>query len=94
MKCALLLRSMAQTLNMGNKDVEMTNALRLFGYEVVNLLYPDREPVGDAIVEKPGKWNFAPRQPIGQQQRPRIILSVGLCAPTSPNRSWPATTGQ
>lgn len=60
MKCALLLRSMAQTLNMGNKDVEMTNALRLFGYEVVNLLYPDREPVGDAIVEKPGKWNFAP----------------------------------
>lgn len=60
MKAALLLRSMAQTLNMGDKDVQMTNALKMFGYELVNLLYPDREPVGDAIVEKPGQWNFTP----------------------------------
>lgn len=60
MKCALLLRSMAQTLNMGDKDLQMTNALKMFGYDLVNLLYPDREPVGDAIVEKPGQWNFTP----------------------------------
>ncbi|HNK25577.1 MAG TPA: penicillin acylase family protein, partial [Cyclobacteriaceae bacterium] len=31
LKCALLLKSMAQTLNMGDKDIEMTNALKLFG---------------------------------------------------------------
>ncbi len=56
LKAALLLRSMAQTLNMGDKDVQMTNALQLFGRDLMNLLYPDNEGVGDAIVEKPGKW--------------------------------------
>lgn len=60
LKTALLLRSMAQTLNMRDKDVEMTNAVRLFGLELANLLFPDHEEVGDAIVEKPGKWNFNP----------------------------------
>ncbi|MCU0358722.1 MAG: penicillin acylase family protein, partial [Cyclobacteriaceae bacterium] len=58
LKCALLLKNMAQTLNMGDKDMQMTNALKLFGPEMIDLLYPDREPVGDPIVEKPGAWNF------------------------------------
>ena len=61
LKCALLLRSMAQTLNMGDKDIEMSNALALFGKETVDLLYPDREKkLGDPIVDNAGKWNFKP----------------------------------
>lgn len=60
LKCALLLKNMAQTLNFGDKDIEMTNALKLFGKEMVDLLYPDNEHVGDPIVDKPGQWNFAP----------------------------------
>lgn len=60
LKSALLLRSMAQTLNMGDKDMQMTNALKLFGKEMLDVLYPDLEPMGDPIVEKPGKWNFEP----------------------------------
>jgi penicillin G amidase len=60
LKCALLLKSMAQTLNMGDKDMQMTNALKLFGKEMVDLLYPDREPVGDPIVDKPNGWDFEP----------------------------------
>ncbi len=59
-KCALLLKNMAQTLNFGDKDIEMTNALKLFGKEMVDLLYPDNEHVGDPIVDKPGQWNFTP----------------------------------
>jgi len=58
LKCALLLKNMAQTLSIGDKDIEMTNALKLFGWEMVDLLYPDREPVGDPIVENPGGWKF------------------------------------
>lgn len=58
LKCALLLKNMAQTLNMGDKDIEMTNALHLFGKEMVDLLYPDNEHSGDPIVDKPGQWNF------------------------------------
>lgn len=60
LKCALLLKSMAQTLNMGDKDIEMTNALKLFGKENLELLYPDREPATDPIVNNPGNWKFNP----------------------------------
>lgn len=60
LKCALLLRSMAQTLNMGDKDIEMTNTLKLFGKETVDLLFPDIENVSDPIVDNTGKWNFKP----------------------------------
>ncbi len=58
LKCALLLKSMAQTLNMGDKDMEMTNVLKLYGKDVVDLLYPDRDTQEDPIVHKPGGWNF------------------------------------
>lgn len=57
-KCALLLKNMAQTLNMGEKDLEMTNALSLFGKEMIDVLYPDRERVGDPIVDNAGQWKF------------------------------------
>src|SRR5690606_24985066 len=60
LKSALLLRSMAQTLNSGDKDIQMTNALKLFGKEMIDVLYPDREPMGDPIVDKAGKWDFEP----------------------------------
>ncbi|MBX2966908.1 MAG: penicillin acylase family protein [Cyclobacteriaceae bacterium] len=60
LKSGLLLRSMAQTLNMGDKDMQMTNALKLFGKEILDVLYPDLEPMGDPIVDKTGNWNFEP----------------------------------
>jgi len=60
LKCGILLKSMAQTLNMGDKDIEMTNALHLYGKHMVDLLYPDREPDIDPIVDNPGGWNFDP----------------------------------
>lgn len=60
LKCALLLKSMAQTLNMGDKDIEMTNALKLFGKETLDLLYPDLESAVDPIVDNPGGWKFDP----------------------------------
>lgn len=56
LKCALLLKSMAQSLCIGDKDMENTNVLRMFGADVLDLLYPDREDVGDPIVDKPGSW--------------------------------------
>ncbi len=60
LKCGLLLKNMAQTLNKGDKDMQMTNALSLFGKEIVEILYPDNEGVADPIVEKPNSWNFIP----------------------------------
>jgi len=60
LKCGLLLKSMAQTLNMGDKDIEVTNALKRWGIDVVNQLYPDDEGVGEPIVSRPNDWKFNP----------------------------------
>ncbi|MBS1491745.1 MAG: penicillin acylase family protein [Bacteroidetes bacterium] len=60
LKSGLLLKYMAKTLNIGDKDFEMTNALKLFGKETVDLLYPDNEKVGDPIVDNPNGWKFKP----------------------------------
>jgi penicillin amidase len=60
LKCALLLKNMAKTLNMSEKDMEMTNALKLYGKEMMDLLYPDNENVGDPIVDNTGNWKFKP----------------------------------
>lgn len=60
LKCALLLKKMAQTLNIGDRDMEMTNALKLFGKETLDLLYPDRDLKTDPIVDNPGGWKFNP----------------------------------
>ncbi|MBS1488631.1 MAG: penicillin acylase family protein [Bacteroidetes bacterium] len=60
LKSGLLLKYMAKTLNIGDKDFEMTNALKLFGKETLDLLYPDNEKVGDPIVDNPNGWKFKP----------------------------------
>lgn len=58
LKTTILLKVMAQTLNMGDKDLEMTHALKLWGADMVNFLYPDWENVSDPIVDNPGAWKF------------------------------------
>lgn len=59
-KCALLLKNMAQSLNMSDKDMEMSNALKLFGKDMIDLLYPDREQSDDPIVYNPSGWKYKP----------------------------------
>jgi penicillin amidase len=81
MKSAILLKNMAQTLNMGEKDLEMTNTLHLFGKEMVALLYPDFENVGDPIVDQKEGWRF---QPVTTDSVP-LALPAGLASiPTNP----------
>jgi penicillin G amidase len=58
LKVGLLLMNMALTLNTGEKDLEMTNALKLFGKGNLDLLYPDYENSGDPIVDNAGNWKF------------------------------------
>ena len=60
LKSGLLLKYMAKTLNTGERDLEMTNALKLFGKETIDLLFPDQEGVGDPIVDNTGNWKFKP----------------------------------
>lgn len=92
LKSALLLRSMAQTLNMGDKDMQMTNALALFGKEMVDLLYPDLEPMGDPIVDRTDRWDF---EPVKTEDTPpalpaELIAISGLTTPdpTIGSNNW------
>jgi penicillin amidase len=58
--CAMLLKNMAQTLNMSEKDKEMTRALAALGRPTLELLWPDNENVGDPIVDRTNNWKFKP----------------------------------
>lgn len=85
LKCALLLKSMAQTLNMGDKDLEMTNALKLFGKENLELLYPDREPNTDPIVSNPGSWKFTvPKLDSVPLALPEEFINIKKLPPSDP----------
>ncbi len=60
-KAGLLLMNLSQSLNIGDADLEMTNALNLYGAEMIELLYMENDhPAGDPIVDLPGTWNFEP----------------------------------
>lgn len=72
LKSAYLLKYMAKTLNTGERDLEMTNALKLFGKETIELLFPDNEGVADPIVDRTNQWDFKPQK----------IDSVELAIPT------------
>lgn len=61
LKAGLLLKNLSQTLNISEKDLEFTNALQLFGKEMVDLFYFESDrPIGDPIVDNPGGWKFNP----------------------------------
>jgi penicillin G amidase len=60
-KVGYMLKNLSQTLNLKETDVEMTNALKLLGRDMVELLYAENDrPFADPIVDNPGNWKFTP----------------------------------
>lgn len=57
-KTALLLMYMTKMLAGGDEDLEYTNALRLFGKENFDLLFPDFFDVNDPIIPTETDWSF------------------------------------
>ncbi|WP_179016859.1 penicillin acylase family protein [Winogradskyella forsetii] len=57
-KTALLLMYMTKMLAGGDEDMEYTNALRLFGKERFDLLFPDFFDITDPIIPKETDWSF------------------------------------
>ncbi len=56
-KTALLLMYMTKMLAGGDSDLEYTNALRKFGKERFDLLYPDFFDINDPIIPKDTDWS-------------------------------------
>jgi penicillin amidase len=92
LKCALLLKNMAQTLNIGDKDIEMSNALKLFGKDMIDVLYPDREPLTDPIVDLPGGWKFNPIKldtvPLAVPEELISVKKLPPADPTTGSNNW------
>lgn len=57
-KTALLLMYMTKMLAGGDSDMQYTNALRLFGKERFDSLYPDFYDITDPIIPKETNWDF------------------------------------
>ncbi len=57
-KTALLLMYMTRLLAGGDSDLEYTNALRLFGKDRFDLLYPDFYDVNDPVIPKETDWSY------------------------------------
>lgn len=57
-KTALLLMYMTKMLAGGDEDLEYTNALRLFGKENFDLLFPDFFDITDPVIPKETDWSF------------------------------------
>ena len=58
LNCALLLKYMANDLTGGDYDLQNSNALRLFGRENFDLMYPDFPEDLDPIIPKGNKWKY------------------------------------
>ncbi len=59
-KCALLLTEMADQLSRGEADLENTNALKLWGEDTFNLLYPEDYPDVDPVIPAGTSFDFKP----------------------------------
>ncbi|MCP4459549.1 MAG: penicillin acylase family protein [Cytophagales bacterium] len=62
-KTFLQLKQMANDLSRGERDLEHTNALKLWGPELFDLLYPERYPDLDPVIPAGTKWEFQPKVP-------------------------------
>ena len=62
-KTALLLMYMTKMLSMGDSDLEYTNALRLFGKEKFDILYPDFFDKTDPVIPSETDWNYIDVEP-------------------------------
>ena len=60
LKTAIFVKSMCQSLNFGEDDVETTNALSLFGKEVFDFLYPETFWEQSPVIPENVSWNFKP----------------------------------
>lgn len=58
LKAMLLLKNMADMLSRGENDFENTNALKIFGLEDFNKLFPETYDAIDPVIPKGTIWNF------------------------------------
>ena len=91
-KTALLLMYMTKDLAGGDSDLEFTNALRLFGKERFDLLYPDFYEVNDPVIPIGTDWSFidTPITPVPQNEilLDSIAETIDKPHPNNGSNNW------
>ena len=77
-KCFLLVGNMSNTLSRAERDLENTNALKLWGREVFDILYPERHPGIDPMVPRGTAFDFEPIE----VEKPNVELPLEFTDPT------------
>ncbi len=84
-KCFLLLREMASQLSRDEMDLEHTNALKLWGRDIFEALYPERPAGIDPIIPKGTKWNFEPIQVTTPEGQYPLVATNGSISRPDPH---------
>ncbi|MBN4070723.1 penicillin acylase family protein [Olleya sp. AH-315-F22] len=97
-KTALLLMYMTKMLAGGDSDLEYTNALRKFGKERFDLLYPDFFDINDPIIPKDTDWTTlenVQQIPIPESELPldSIAETMDKPHPNNGSNNW-AVSGE
>ena len=91
-KTALLLMYMTKMLAGGDEDIENTNALRLFGKERFDLLFPDFFDLTEPIIPKETDWSFidVPQtpKPISHPVLDSIAETIAKPDPNYGSNNW------
>ena len=77
-KCFLLISNMNNMLSRAERDLEHTNALKLWGREVFDILYPERHPGLDPVIPSGTEFNFDPIQ----VDKPEVEFPLVFTDPT------------
>jgi penicillin amidase len=88
-KTALLLMYMTKMLAGGDEDIENTNALRLFGKDRFDLLFPDFYDITDPIIPKETDWSYidVPQTPTPKSEFVLDSIAETLDQPNPDNGS-------
>jgi len=88
-KTGLLLMYMTNNLAGGDSDLEYTNALRKFGKERFDLLYPDFFDINDPVTPKETDWSFidAKMTKTPQSELPLDSIAETISKPNPDNGS-------
>ncbi len=96
-KTALLLMYMTKDLAGFDSDLEYTNALRMFGKERFDLLYPDFYEINDPVIPKDTDWSFIDvpmtETPVGKFPLDTIASTLDKPHPDNGSNNW-AISGQ
>ena len=89
LKTAIFVKSMAESLCGREDDLESSNALKAFGRETFDFLYPEYNPKQDPIIPEETPWDFVPEQEMeSEQEKPVRIGAITKRPFKKPDPSW------